>query len=83
MKKVVVRTEVFLDEVTNAKGYVMKGNKGDFIIARDTDGDYIWVRLTPGKTTKPVHAYETIKDAISAKLELGYEVFEYEKAELN
>lgn len=83
MKKVVVRTEVYLDEVTNAKGYVMKGNKGDYIIARDTDGDYIWVRLTPGKTTKPVHSYETIKDAVNAKLELGYEVFEYEKAELN
>lgn len=83
MKKVVVRTQVFLDEVTPSKGYVMKGNKGDFITARDTNGDFIWVRLTPSKTTKPVHRYDSITDAIKDKIDLGYEVFEYDKAELS
>ena len=34
-----------LDELANNKGYVMKGNKGDFIIARDTAGNYIWLDL--------------------------------------
>ena len=83
MKKVVVRTEVYLDEVTNAKGYVMKGNKGDYIIARDTDGDYIWVRLTPSKTTaKAVKAYGSLKEAIKDKLDKGYKVFEYAEVEV-
>ena len=83
MRKVVVRTEVFLDEVSNEKGYVMKGHKGDFILARDTNGNYIFVRVTPGKTTKPVHKYSTVLEAITDKMNAGYEVFEYDKAELS
>lgn len=83
MRKVVVRTEVYLDEVSNERGYVMKGHKGDFILARDVEGKYIFVRVTPGKTTKPVHKYDTVLEAITAKMEAGYDVFEYDKAELS
>ena len=75
--KVVVRTERNLDEISRTKGYVMKGQKGDFISARTPDHEFIWVRLTPGKTTKPVHKYATLTEAIKDKLDKGYEVFEY------
>lgn len=86
MRKVIVRTEketVFLDEIKRKNGYVMKGKKGDFITARTPDNKFIWVRLTPSKTTKPVHAYDTLTEAIKAKLDKGYEVFEYDKVELS
>lgn len=83
MKKVVVRTTVYLDETSSDKGYVMRGNKGDFITARDVNGKFIWVRLTPSKTTKPVHEYNTIQEAIEDKINRGYEVYEYSKAELS
>lgn len=76
--KVEVRTTRYLDEISRNKGYVMKGRKGDFISARQVDGKFIWVRLTPGKTTKPVHSYNTLTDAIKDKLDAGYEVYEYE-----
>lgn len=86
MKKVVAeRTDVVvtLDELSTNKGYVMVGNKGEFIIARDTNGNYIWVRLNPTKTTaKPVKSFGTLKDAIKDKLDKGYEVFEYETIEV-
>lgn len=81
--KVVVRTERFLDEISRSKGYVMKGTKGDFITARTPNNKFIWVRLTPGKTTTPVNEYDTLTSAIKDKLEKGYEVFEYtSKADL-
>ena len=83
MLQVVKRTKVYLDEVDTSKGYVMKGNKGDFILARTTDDKYSFVRLTPGKTTKPVNAYASAQKAIEAKIEAGYEVFQYTKAELS
>ena len=83
MKKVVERKEVFLEEVDGSKGYVMKGSKGDFILARDTYGDYIWVRLTPGKVTKPVHTYDGPQEAIKDKLNKNYKVYEFTKAELS
>lgn len=75
--KVVVRTERYLDEISRSKGYVMHGRKGDFISARTPDNKFIWVRLTPGKTTKPVNSYDTLTEAIKAKLDAGYEVEEY------
>ena len=75
--KVVVRTERYLDEISRSKGYVMKGQKGDFISARTPNNEFIWVRLTPAKTTKPVHKYATLTEAIKDKLDKGYEVFEY------
>ena len=75
--KVVVRTERYLDEISRSKGYVMKGQKGDFISARTPDNEFIWVRLTPVKTTKPVHKYPTLTEAIKDKLNKGDEVFEY------
>ncbi len=82
MKKVVERKEVFLEEVDGSKGYVMKGYKGDFILARDAVKNYIWVRLTPGKVTTPVHTYTNPQEAIKDKLDNGYEVYEFTKAEL-
>lgn len=82
MLRVIKRTTVYLDEVDCSKGYVMKGFKGDFITARQVDGKFIWVRLTPGKTTKPVHEYDTIQDAIEDKLNNGYEVYQFTEAEV-
>ena len=75
--KVVIRTERYLDEISRSKGYVMHGTKGDFISARTPENKFIWVRLTPGKTTKPVHSYDTLTEAIKDKLDKGYEVEEY------
>lgn len=85
MRKVVVADEnvVTLNDVTTNKCYVMKGRKGDFILARDVNGNFMWVRLTPAKTTKPVNKFASAKEAIKAKLELGYEVFEYTEATLS
>ena len=83
MKKVVEKKEVFLEEVDGSKGYVMKGFKGDFILARDTYGNYIWVRLTPGKVTKPINIYNDPQEAVKDKLAGGYEVYEFTKAELS
>ena len=70
-----------LDELSTSKGYVMKGRNGDFIIARDAKGDYIWVRLNPTKNIAKAHnSFTTLKDAIKAKLDKGYDVFEYSEA---
>ena len=85
-KQVVARRSddvVTLDELSNNKGYVMRGIKGDYIIARDTDGNFIWVRLIPTKnTSKPVHAYATLKEAIKDKIDNGFDVFEYDTVEV-
>lgn len=80
MRKVIntSSTEVRLDEVTTGKGYVMVGDKANFVLSKDTDGRFIWVRVTPGKIGKPVHAYSTMKEAMADKLDKGYEIFEYD-----
>ena len=44
MRKVIVSREVTTKDATLSKGYIMKGNKGDFMLARDTEGRFIWVR---------------------------------------
>lgn len=75
--KVVFRTERYLDEISRSKGYVMKGKKGDFISARTPEDKFIWVRVTPGKTSTPVYAYDTLTEAIKDKLLKGYDVYEY------
>lgn len=81
MRQVVAdRNEVTVSEVTTKKAYVMKGEKGDYILARDTAGYFIWVRLTPSEITKPCKKFETIKEAIASKIEAGYDVFEYTEA---
>jgi hypothetical protein len=83
MRRVVTQLssdEVRLDEVTTSKGYVMAGDKANFILSKDTKGKFIWVRVTPGKIGKPVHTYNTMDEAIKDKLNNGYEVFEYEDA---
>lgn len=79
MKQVVVADAnvVALDDVTTSKGYVMVGRKGRFIVGRDTDGKFIWVRLAPVKVVKTYHRFDSLKEAIEAKINLGYEVFEY------
>lgn len=83
MLKQVVTTssnEVRIDEISKDKGYVMVGNKANFVLSKNTDGEFIWVRVTPGKIGKPIHRYSTMKDAISDKIDKGYEVFEYSEA---
>lgn len=79
MREVVARVEALtVDNLSVNKGYVMKGDKGDFIVARDTFGKYIWVRLNPTKTTaKPVKSYNTLRQAVEEKINKGYKVFEY------
>ena len=77
MKQVIKnRNEVTVSEATKAKGYVMKGSKGDYLLAMDTEGRFIWVRLNPPKVTKVVNAYATLQDALEDKINQGYEVFE-------
>ena len=71
------QTTVLVEDVTKEKGYIMNGKKGDYVLGRDTKGKFIWVRVTPGKTTKPVHAYNTAIEAVRDKLSKGYDVFEY------
>ena len=82
MREVVLENEttMSIDDITTSKGYVMSGDKADFILSKNLDGKFIWVRVTPGKIGKPVHAYDTMKDAIADKLEKGYSVYEYSSA---
>lgn len=84
IRTVVDRTEeLLLDNCTSNNGYAFEVEKGTFILAKDTEGKFIWVRLTPGKVGKPVHSYDTIKEAIKSKIDLGFEVFAYDNAELD
>ena len=74
--------EIRLDDVTANNGYAFDGDKGTFILAKDTNSKFIWVRLTPGKVGKPVHAFDTLKEAIKAKIDAGYTVYQYDSADL-
>ena len=76
MRKVIVSREVTTQDATVSKGYIMKGNKGDFMLAKDTEGKFIWVRLNPPKITKVFNAYDTLQEALEAKVNDGYEVLE-------
>lgn len=80
---IVAPAELLLDNCTADSGYAFDGDKGTFILAKDTNGKFIWVRLTPGKVGKPVHEYNSVKDAIKAKIDAGYSVYAFEDAELN
>lgn len=81
MRQVVAdRNEITVSEVTSKKGYVMVGEKGNYILARDVEGKFIWVRITPGEITKPCKKFETAKEAVASKIDAGYEVFEYAEA---
>ena len=84
MREVVAQTtQLTVDNLDSTKGYVMDGRKGKFIIARDTDGKFIWVRLNPPKTTaKAVKSYSSLKEAVKDKLDRGYQVFEYSEIEV-
>jgi hypothetical protein len=84
MREVVAQTtQLTVDNLDSTKGYVMDGRKGKFIIARDTDGKFIWVRLNPPKTTaKSVKSYSSLKEAVKDKLDRGYQVFEYSEIEV-
>ena len=84
MREVVIANEeVRLEDVTTSKGYFFEGRKGTFILAKNTEKKFIWVRLTPSKLSSPVHQYDTLKDAIKDKIDNGYNVFEYDNAELD
>ena len=82
MRKVIVSREVATKDATVSKGYIMKGNKGDFMLARDTEGKFIWVRLNPPKITKIFHAYDTLQEALEAKVDDGYEVLEIDEDDI-
>lgn len=83
IRTVIERTEeLLLDDCTTSNGYAFDGDKGTFILAKDTNGKFIWVRLTPGKVSKPVHEYDSVKEAIKSKMDLGFDVYSYDEAEL-
>lgn len=82
MRKVIVSREVSTKDATLSKGYIMKGNKGDFMLARDTEGRFIWVRLNPPKITKVFNAYGTLQEALEAKVDDGYEVLEIDEDDI-
>ena len=82
MRKVIVSREVTTKDATVSKGYIMKGNKGDFMLARDTEERFIWVRLNPPKITKVLNAYDTLQEAWEAKVEDGYAVLEIEEDDI-
>lgn len=73
------RHEVTISEATKSKGYIMKGNKGDYLLAMDSLGRFIWVRLNPPKITKVVNAYDTLQEALEDKISQGYEVYEIDE----
>ena len=82
MRKVIVSREVTTKDATLSKGYIMKGDKGDFMLARDAEGRFIWVRLNPPKITKVFHAYDTLQEALEAKVDNGYEVLEIDEDDI-
>ena len=82
MRKVIISREVTTKDATLSKGYIMKGNKGDFMLARDTEGRFIWVRLNPPKVTKVFNAYDTLQEALEAKVDDGYEVLEIDEDDI-
>ena len=82
MRKVIVSREVTTKDATVSKGYIMKGNKGDFMLARDTEDRFIWVRLNPSKITKVFNAYNALQEALEAKVDDGYEVLEIEEDDI-
>ena len=82
MRKVIISREVTTKDATVSKGYIMKGNKGYFMLARDTEGRFIWVRLNPPKITKVFNAYDTLQEALEAKVYDGYEVLEIDEDDI-
>ena len=82
MRKVIVSREVTTENATVSKGYIMKGKKGDFMLAKDTEGKFIWVRLNPPKITKIFNAYDTLQEALEAKVNDGYEVLEIDENDI-
>lgn len=82
MRKVIVSREVTTQDATVSKGYIMKGKKGDFMLAKDTEGKFIWVRLNPPKITKIFNAYDTLQEALEAKVNYGYEVLEIDEDDI-
>ena len=82
MRKVIVSREVTTQDATVSKGYIMKGRKGDFMLAKDTEGKFIWVRLNPPKVTKVFNAYNTLQEALEAKVDDGYEVLEIDEEDI-
>lgn len=76
------RNEVTISEATKARGYVMKGNKGEYLLAMDTQGKFIWVRLNPPKITKVRNAYDTLQEALEDKINQGYEIFEIDEGDV-
>ena len=82
MSKVIVSSEVTTQDATVSKGYIMKGKKGDFMLAKDTEGKFIWVRLNPPKIAKVFNAYDTLQEALEAKVDDGYEVLEIDEDDI-
>lgn len=78
MRQVILRREeLTVEDVTTSRGYIMRGNNGKYILARDVEGYYIWVKLDPSNITKPLNKYSSAKEAVKAKLTAGVDVFEF------
>ena len=82
MRKVIISREVTTNDATLSKGYIMRGNKGDYMLAKDTEGRFIWVRLNQPKITNVYNAYDTLREALEAKVDEGYEVLEIDEDDI-
>ena len=56
-RQVVISREVTTDNATLDKGYLMVGNKGEFILARTPEDKFIFVRVNAGKVSKAIKSY--------------------------
>lgn len=81
-KKVVIereKPEVTLNELKSDKGYAMIGNKGIYILVKNHNGLFSFVRVDkPALTSKPANEYGTAAGAIKEKIERGYEIVQYD-----
>lgn len=73
------RQTVSSNELEADKGYAMIGNKGIFILVRNHEGNFNFVRIDePSLTSKPNKTYSCAQTAVEEKIRGGYTVVEYD-----
>ena len=71
--------EVLVDDLSSTKVYAFQGTKGLFVLTQTKEGKFSFNSLE--KTSKPKNVYATVKDAVTAKINAGYDVVEYDSSE--
>lgn len=80
MKTVVETKETTLDNVSTKKVYGFVGSNGElYLLGRKPDGHYFFNSIN--KTGKPVNEYETLAEALKAKMDNGFDILEFEGQE--